>query len=152
MQTLAPSGKMESISFPEGWLVYLFCAYIFVCGLNASQFFLQSSYQEPSRKINVPPVCHDRILCKLCKPNSPVFMNPTLCLWEEKCMCKEKRGLSLWTVNMSGVVVGKRCINQALLYQKCQTYCIIFTFVSFLGNTLRMFKGCGKEETLSLKH
>lgn len=29
--------------------------------------------------------------------------------------------------------------------------CIIFTLVSFLGNTVRMFKGCGKEKNLLLK-
>lgn len=48
-------------------------------------------------------------------------------------------------------VVCKMFLNQDFLYQKCQTYCIIFKLVSFLGNTLRMFKGCGKEETPLLR-
>lgn len=64
-----------------------------------------------------------------------------VCQTEGNRTCNAK----LQTVNMSGV---QRFINQAFLYQKCQTYCIIFMPFSFLGNTLRMFKVCGKEETL----
>lgn len=93
-------------------------------------------------------VCHDRILHKLCKPVSPAFKN-FVYETEGNCLCKSKRGLILWIGNMSGV---QKSHKSGILYQKCQTYCMIFTLVSFLGNTLRMFKGCGKEETLFLKH
>lgn len=84
MQTLVSSGKLESTGFPQRWFMYLLCVYIFIRGVNTSHLFLQSSYQEPSRKINVLPICHDRIRCKLCKPISIAFRNPILCLSDRR--------------------------------------------------------------------